>query len=284
MSGGLALGGGCAHGQGAGRAEGAASKKPLLKLGLMTYKLGMTWDVPTLIKNCTEAKFLHVELRTTHAHKVEVDLTPPQRREVRKRFEDSAIEAISLASAFSYHHADPATVRKNVEGTKEYTKLARDIGARGIRVFPNAFGGDEAERERTLERIGKAVRECAEFARDYGVEIRLSNHGKGTNRIPVTRKILDYADCPHVYVNWNCDGSDVEAPGFEANFNSVKDRIRNIHLHALYNEKYPYRRLFALLRENDYPGYCDAEIGSSEDPITVMKYYRATFLAMQNAL
>jgi sugar phosphate isomerase/epimerase len=99
---------------------------------------------------------------------VEVNLSRAQRKEVRKRFEDSALEAISLASGFSYHHADPAKLRQNIEGTKEYTKLAHDIGALGIRVFPNAVSDKGVSVEKTLEQIGKAVRECAEFAKDYG--------------------------------------------------------------------------------------------------------------------
>ncbi|MGC9327030.1 MAG: sugar phosphate isomerase/epimerase, partial [Candidatus Hinthialibacter sp.] len=85
-------------------------------------------------------------------------------------------------------------------------------------------------------------------------------------------------------VNWNCDGTDVEEPGLEANFNLVKDRIRNIHLHDLWNEKYPYRRLFQLLKKTGYQGYCDAEVGPSCEPVKFMTYYRALFLALQNAL
>jgi hypothetical protein len=49
------------------------NKNPL-KLGLMTYQVGMKWDIETIIKNLTEAKYEHVELRTTHAHGVEVTL------------------------------------------------------------------------------------------------------------------------------------------------------------------------------------------------------------------
>lgn len=259
-------------------------RKPLLKLGLMTYRLGESWDIDTIIANLTEAKWEHAELRTTHKHGVEVGLSKDERQAVRKKFEDAGL-ALSLASAFSYHSDDPAVLRDNIEGTKQYTLLARDIGARGFRVFPNAILVDKGiPEEKTLEQIGKAVAECARFAADYGVEIRLANHGRGTNRITRTRKILDYADCPHVYVNWNCDMSDIEDPGFEANFRSVASQIRNIHLHDLSNEKYPYRKLFAMLREIDYPGYCDAEVGPSTEPITFMKNYRALFLALQDEL
>ena len=284
LSGVLAVGGTAAQSKGGEGVKVSATKKPLLKLGLMSYNLARNWDIETIIKNCSEAKFQHVELRTTHAHKVEVNLSKTERKQVRKRFEDSPLEAISLASGFSYHHADAARLRQNIEGTKEYTKLAHDIGALGIRVFPNAVSDKGVSVEKTLEQIGKALRECAEFARDYGVEIRMCNHGRGTNRVQVVRKIFDYADSPYVYVNWNCDRTDIEAPGFESNFNLVKDRIGNLHMHDLFNEKYPYRKLFQLLRENKYVRYCDAEIGESKEPVRLMKYYRGLFLALQDAL
>ena len=43
-----------------------------MKLGIVTYNIAKDWDVPTLIKNCTETGFQGAELRTTHAHRVEV--------------------------------------------------------------------------------------------------------------------------------------------------------------------------------------------------------------------
>src|SRR5213596_1735412 len=62
-----------------------------LKLGTVTYNIAKDWDLPTLIKNLTEAGFDAVELRTTHKHAVELSLSPAARAEVRKRFEDSAV-------------------------------------------------------------------------------------------------------------------------------------------------------------------------------------------------
>jgi len=255
-----------------------------LRLGLMTYNLARDWDLDTVIANCTEAKFEHAELRTTHAHGVEVTLSPAERAKVRQRFEDAGI-ALSLASGFAYHWPDPQQLRENIEGTKEYTLLAEDIGAIGIRVFPNALLSDKSVSEQqTIEQIAGAVTDVATFAADHGVEIRLANHGRGTNRITVIKRILDAADCEHIYVNWNCDRTDVEDPGFEANFDSVKDRIRNLHLHELWDPGYPYRKLFALLRQNGYQGYCDAEVQASAEPLRFMQYYRGLFLALQDAL
>jgi sugar phosphate isomerase/epimerase len=262
---------------------GVSEKMPPLKLGIMTYNLGKDWDIDTIIKNCTETGWVHAELRTTHAHGVEVTLSKQERAEVKKRFKDSPLEAISLASAFQYHFTDQAELRKNIEGTKEYLQLAADVGAIGIRVFPNAFL-EGVNREKTMEQIGKSLAEVGEFGHNLGVDVRVCVHGNGTNSVPVIKQIIDYSQSPYVYVNWNCDATDVQGEGLVANFNSVKDRIKGVHLHDMTDEKYPYRLFFKLLSESGYKGYCNAEVDESCEPIKFMKYYRALFLALQDAL
>jgi len=254
-----------------------------LKIGIMTYTMAKDWDIETLIKNLTEANYVAAELRTTHAHKVEVDLTSSQRADVKKRFRDSPLESISLASGFQYHSPDQAELKKNIEGTKEYIILARDVGAAGIRVFGNALP-DGIPEEKTKQQIGKALAEVGEYAYNNGVEVRICVHGIKTNRPSVIKKIVDYSQSPHVYVNWNCNPEDTEEEGFEANFNLLKDRIRGVHMHELWMADYPYRSLFRLLSENGYKGYCNAEIDGNPDPVRFLKYYRALFLAYQNAI
>lgn len=255
--------------------EITVNKNPL-KLGMMTYKLGMTWNIDTIIKNCTEAKFEHVELRTTHAHGVEVTLSAAERAAVRKRFVDAGL-AISLASGFRYNSSDPAVLKKNIEGTKEYTLLAKDVGAIGIRVF-----GDNANDEKMMKQIGEALGEVGEFGYANGVDIRVCDDGPTVGMI---KKNIEAAKSPHVYINWNCPMSDLEGEGFEANFNSVKGLIRNVHLRDLYNE-YPWRLFFSLMSKSGYKGYLDAEIPGVDggDPIRFMKYYRALFMALQDAI
>jgi len=253
-----------------------------LKLGVMTYTLAKDWNIDTIIKNLSEAGYQSVELRTTHAHGVEVSLSKKERAEVKKRFEDSPLEAISLASAFMYHSPDPEELKRNIEGTKEYTLLARDVGALGFRVFPNDLPEGVPE-EKSMEQIGKALAEVGEFAYNHGVEVRVCVHGRKTSSVPVIKKIIDYSNSPHVYVNWNCDAKDIEGQGLEYNFNSIKDRIRSLHIHELWSE-YPYRQLFSLLSANHFTGYCNAEIDGNEDPVRFMRYYRGLFLALQDAL
>lgn len=264
------------------------NKNPL-KIGLHTYGMGMEWDIETIIKNCTEAGWQSVELRTTqplykHLHGVEVTLTPDERAAVKKRFEDSPIEKISLSSGYGYHSPDPDELKQNIEGTKEYTLLARDVGAIGVRVFPGQFVEGVPE-EKTIEQIAKALDEVCEFGNDLGVEIRVCVHGNGTNKVEVIKDIIDAANSKHVYVNWNCNPSDGDGKGFEYNFNSIKDRIKGVHMHELWNPDYPYRLFFKLLAESGFENYCNSEIArKSCEPVEWMTQHKGLFLALQNAI
>ena len=262
---------------------GVPARRPTMHLGLVTYNLAADWDVPTIIKNCEAAKFEGVELRTSHAHKVEVNLSKDERKEVKKRFADSKVQLMGLGSTFDYHTPDQAKLRKDVEATKEYIILAEDVGATGVKVRPNAFP-KEVPQEKTLEQIGRALREVGDFARDHGQVVRLEVHGTGTSFPPNIKKILDVASHPSVGACWNSNASDLAGQGWDYNFDLLKDKVFAVHMTDLFQAEYPYRKLLTRLNEINFKGFCLAEIPPSTDPIRVMKYYRALWLAYQGLL
>jgi sugar phosphate isomerase/epimerase len=256
---------------------------PSMKLGLVTYNLAKDWGIDTIIKNCASAGFAGVELRTTHKHGVEVSLTAAQRDEVRQRFADSPVQLMGLGSAFDFHTPDPAKLRKDIEDTKAYLQLAHDVGASGVKVRPNDLPKDVPV-EKTLEQIGRSLRELGQFGDALGQAIRLEVHGPGTAKLENIRRIMDVADHPNVGVCWNSNPDDLQGGGFDANFDLVKDRIIEVHLRDLFLEDYPFRKLFARLKETGYSGWTMAEIPDSADPLRVMRYFRGLWLAYQNAL
>ena len=253
-----------------------------LKLGTVTYNIAKDWDLPTLIKNLTEAGFDGVELRTTHKHGVEISLAPAARAEVRKRFEDSPVKIGGLGTTCEYHSPDAAVVRKNIDETKEWVKLAKDLGSPSVKVRPNGLPKEVPE-EKTLEQIGKSLRECGMFAEENGVKIQLEVHGTETSRVPRIRKILDYGgNHPGVRICWNSNQTDLLDGGFEANFKLLKVQIGQIHMRDLYLEEYPFRALISNLAAMNFQGYCFAEIPESTDAVRVLRYFRGLFRAYQN--
>ena len=253
-----------------------------MKLGLVTYQLGKDWDVPTLIEKLTALKYQGVELRTSHAHGVEDTLSKDQRAEVKKRFAESAVELVGLGSTFEYHSADEAVVHQNIEGTKRYCELAKDVGAGGVKVRPNGHNEDKGiPRAKTLAQIGLALKECGDSARDNGVQIRVEMHGTVGDAVDMKR-MIDVADHPNVWLCWNSNTRfDVDENGsVAADFKLVQDKIGLVHLHDLTDETYPWSELLGLLKKSGYDGYCLAECAPpSSDPERVLAYFRSLYLA-----
>ncbi len=281
----LGLGGlGLPVGAGLAAEPGVAQKPPgslsSMRLGLVTYNLAQAWDIPTIIKNCEATRFEGVELRTTHAHGVEIALGKEQREEVKRRFQESKVQLMGLGSIFEYHTPDQTQLRKQIEATKEYIVLAQDVGATGVKVRPNGLP-KEVPVEKTLEQIGRSLREVGEFASGHGQQIRLEVHGSGTSLVPHIKTILDVANHPNVGACWNSNQTDLDGAGLDANFDMVKNRIFSVHMRDLYLEEYPWARLFKRLNGIGFKGFCLAEIPESKDPIRVMHYYRALWLALQ---
>jgi sugar phosphate isomerase/epimerase len=252
-----------------------------LKVGTVTYNIAKDWDIPTIIKNLTEVGMDAVELRTTHKHGVELSLSPAARSDVKKRFDDSRIKIGGLGTICEYHAVDQSVVRKNVEETKQWVQLARDLGSPSVKVRPNGMPKEVPE-EKTLEQIGKALRECGVAAQDQGVKIQLEVHGAETARLPRIRKIMDYADNhPGVRVCWNSNQTDLLDGGFEPAFRLVKHQIGQVHMRDLFLEEYPFRTLISSLVAMKFDGYCFAEIPESADPMRTLRYFRGMFRAYQ---
>jgi sugar phosphate isomerase/epimerase len=221
----------------------------------VTYLWAKDWDLPTLIRNCETSRVLGVELRTQHAHGVESDLTAEQRRDVKKRFNDSTVTLLGPGTNFAFHHIDPEKLRSDIEGAKEYVKLSHDVGGSGIKVKPNALP-EEVPAEKTIDQIGKSLNELGKFAADYGQEIRVEAHGRRTSELQIMKKIFDVADHPNVGVCWNSNDVDLAGQGLEYNFNLVKDRFGDtVHVRELNIGDYPYRQLMNLFVKMNYKGW-----------------------------
>jgi len=245
-----------------------------MKLGLVTYQIAKDWDLPTIVKNCEETGFEGVELRTTHAHGVEVTLTQEQRADVRRAFEQSSVELAGLGSAFEYHSPDTSELREHIDGTKEYIDLAADLGCPGIKVRPNNLP-DEVPVEDTLRQIGTSLREIGAYAAAKDVQIRLEVHGRGTCHVPHIRTILDVADHENVVACWNSNQGEVEDGSIARNFECLTGRIGLVHCRDLCLSDYPWQELLGLLYQSGYRGYTLIEAPETSDPIRVMRYIRA---------
>jgi sugar phosphate isomerase/epimerase len=261
----------------------ACPAKPKFRLGLVTYNLAFDWDVPTIIKRCKATGFEGVELRTTHKHGVEPTIDAARCREVRKQFEDGGVRLWGLGSTCEFQSPDPAVVEQNIEMCKQFCKLAKDVGAAGVKVRPNGLPRGVPV-QKTLEQIGKALRRCGEAAESNGVEIWCEVHGGGTSDPPNMRTIMDHCGHPKVGLTWNSNGSDVKNGSVREYFSLLRPNIKSCHINEL-TSHYPWRELLTLFRETNYDRFTLAEVQAMKskdagDIERFMRFYRALWLEL----
>jgi sugar phosphate isomerase/epimerase len=261
---------------------GRARAKAGLHLGLVTYNVAKDWDLDTLLRLCQEAGLEGVEFRTTHAHGVERTLSPARRAEVRQRCRDAGLTQTSLGSVCEFHSPEPAVVARNVADCREWILLAKDIGARAVKVRPNGLPKDVAE-EKTLEQIGRALADCGAFAKEHGVEIWCEVHGEETKLPRRMRKIMDACTHPSVGLTWNSNDTDVVAGSVAASFELLKPFIRCCHITDL-GSSYPWRELFALLVRSGFTGFTLCEFAQpvvAAEGAAWLRAYRARWESLQ---
>jgi len=255
--------------------------EPKFRLGLVTYNVAATWDVPTLLKVCKTVGISPVELRTTHAHGVEPSLSKAQRAEVRKRFADAGVAIWGCGSTCDFHWPDSTKVQQQIELCKRFVELVADIGGKGVKVRPNDLPKG-VETARTLEQIGKALIPCGKAAADAGVEIWVEVHGRGTAHPPYMKTIMEQCGHRSVGVTWNSNPTDLKDGSVKEYFELLRPWILSCHINDLYREgkgAYPYRELFRLLREMGYDRATLIEVGrvwkDADAATEFLRYYKA---------
>ncbi len=253
-------------------------EKSSIKLGFVTYLWGKDWDLPTLIKNCSDTNIRGVELRVEHAHNVMPELNTAQRLEVKKRFADSPVQLVGLGTNQQFDYVDQGQLKASIERTKEFIRLSADVGGSGVKVKPNALH-KEVSTEKTITQIGESLNEIARYGAELGQQIRLEVHGEETQELPMTKRIMNVATHPNATICWNCNPQDLNGKGFESNFNLVKDRFgATCHVRELDRTDYPYQALLTNLVKMNYTGWVLLECHTNPaDKVASMKEQRAVF-------
>src|SRR5690606_37964449 len=92
----------------------------------------------------------------------------------------------------------------------------------------------------------------------------------------VMAQIMQAADHPSVRVCWNSNDGETVDGSLRRSFDLLKEyQGAVVHIHDLYDRSYPYRELFALLGEIGFEGHTLSESPATDDPLRVMRYYRA---------
>lgn len=249
-------------------------------LGSVTYNLLRGYDLETIIKTLETVGFEAVELRTEHKHGVEPSIDAAERTRVRRRFESSKVRLLSFGTTCRFQSPDPAERKRQLEVGRTFVDLAHDTGALGIKLQPMGLPPDVPQ-QTAIEYFGASMRELGEYGASKGIEVWMEVHGNGTQNPPVAAALLKAAGHPNVGACWNSNPTDVRDGSVKESFTLLRPWIRNVHLHELSDERYPFRELFALLRESGYDRYTLAEVPESKEPERYMRMFKALWTELK---
>jgi hypothetical protein len=247
-----------------------AADRAQLRFGLATYEWGHDWDIPTILSNLTQAKVHAVELKTLikyangrearYPHGVELELSAGGRRDVKKRFADSPVTLVSLATSEHFPWPEPEKDKAAIEATKGYVKLSHDVGSRCVRVLPNNWLPN-VPHEQTLARLADCLNRVGAYADDMGQEIALEAHG-GIGELPNVRAIMDRVKPRSVRVRLNSEKRNtVGEGGIDGQFGLIRHVLSpTMHVHNLKFDNYPYQDVIDWLVKNRWDGWAFLEV------------------------
>jgi sugar phosphate isomerase/epimerase len=262
-------------------ASAAPAAGPAFRLGAVTYNTLKDFDVPTIIRVLEGAGFEAVELRTSHKHGVEPSIGREERARVRELFEKSKVRLVSFGTTCRFQSPDPAERAKQLVIAKQFADLAHDTGAIGIKMQPMEFPA-EVPVATTIQNFGASLRELGDYGSSRGVEIWVEVHGRASEPA-VAAALMKASGHKNVGVCWNSNPADVVNGSVKPSFDLLKPWIRSVHINELANDHYPWRELFALLRDAGYDRYTFAEVQESKEPERFLRGYRALWTEMNRS-
>ncbi len=178
----------------------------------------------------------------------------------------SGVKIVAIAGYARFSDPLDAERRKNQELLRTLILMARDLGARVVRVYAGRFV-DEADK--AVPRVARALNEIAGFASDNGVTIAIETHDEAA-RLEILMRLLEMLD-PSIKILYDPANMIMAGERHEESFESIKSRIAHVHIKDFVLEGgrivyvrpgrgiVPLCRIVRDLHETGYQGYISVE-------------------------
>ncbi|QNE77191.1 TIM barrel protein [Streptomyces finlayi] len=138
-----------------------------------------------------------VELRTHPEEPVHLGLSSAERAEVVEEFRRGGVEILSLAGYVRV--AAEGADEPVIDELAQLVELARDLGARYVRVFP---GGGEQDPARADATAARRLGAAAPHAADHGVRVLLETHDSHRAGVD-TARVVGTVGHQHIGALWD---------------------------------------------------------------------------------
>lgn len=221
------------------------------------------WDLPTIAARAAEYGFDGVELRIGGDKHVDCTMDTQQRAETRRLFEERGVEIRSLSGYTLFGSGDAVTLEQNKQQTIRNAILARDLGAKYVRVFM----GEGLPLEGDIGIRAEYLHDSGEAALAEGITVLVETHDLSSSA-KRTAEIVKAADSDGVGVLWDIHHTVISKETPEQAYAYLGKHIKHLHMKdATADDKLchlgeglmPLREIIRVLRANGYDGYLSYE-------------------------
>jgi len=229
--------------------------------------------LPEMLEMAKKYGYEGIEPRSEaqHKHGVEPETSPEKRREIKKLFTDSGIECACIATSITYNYSDTGKRNSLIERTRQFIRLAPEVGCHRLRVFGGMPDVKDRTKEEAVKIVGDALAEVKETAEQHRVHVCLETHDFFC-RADMAAAAVRRAGSPFIRINWDIMHPFTYLMTVEEAFAEVKDLVAHCHIHdgtydkarkptlALMGEgEIPYNIAVRLLKNMNYDGYLSGE-------------------------
>ncbi|HHO56456.1 MAG TPA: sugar phosphate isomerase/epimerase [Trueperaceae bacterium] len=262
-----------------------------LRLGVSSYSYwhfsGPKVTIPTVIEKASDSGFLGVEVIEEQLD----SLDNAHLNKIKRHAFQNGVNIYNLASSQDFVWQDAIAREENVEKTKKSIDIAYQLGAASMRV--NAGWWRDKNSPGLLDSKGwvtpwegfsnddgfawaiEALIECADYAKDAGIQLLLENHWGLTTTADGMLKIIKGVNSP-----WLRTIIDTGNFYYEDDYYEAMEKIMPFSdlIHA---KTYPgggtvltvdidYARVFKMMKDADFKGYVTLEMeGKAEKDVAV---------------
>lgn len=168
-----------------------------------------------------------------------------------------------------FANPDKNSRNADVELVKKWVEAAAKMGIPNVRVFAGTNEHQGYSRDQVFEWMAKDLKTCCDFAKQYGVIIAIQNHNDFIKTAADVNRIFEMVDSEWLGLNLDI-GSYRQHDPFEEIQKNIKYAVtwqikENIWIDGKETPT-DFKKLFKIIKDNDYRGYLPLETLGEGDP------------------
>lgn len=168
-----------------------------------------------------------------------------------------------------FANPDEKSRKADIELIKKWVVASAKMGIQVLRIFSGKDSDEGYTRDQVFEWMTKDIKECCDFARDYGVIIALQNHNEFLKTADDVNRIFKMVDSEWLGLNLDI-GSYRQSDPYKEIAKNIKHAVtwqvkENVWIEG---EETPTDlvKLFKIIKKADYRGYLPIETLGAGDP------------------